>query len=95
MVEQASREDLPSVLIVGTQATASSRNRLIDALKLKQKDALDLDAGVWTLVTNYYTAKVKLTSIELDDAMANISNIFESQQVQSVIYFIEDPSVSF
>ena len=69
------------MLIVGTQATASSRNRLIDSLKLKQQDALDLDAGVWTLVTNYYTAKVKLTSMELDDAVANISDIIENQQV--------------
>ena len=69
------------MLIVGTQATASSRNRLIDSLKLKQRDALDLDAGVWTLVTNYYTAKVKLTSMELDDAVANISDIIENQQV--------------
>lgn len=56
MVESA----LPIVLLVGTSLTSHSSQKLLDALKLKQRDSLDLSALQWTIVTNYYTARVQI-----------------------------------
>ena len=43
MVEaiQESESDFPTILIVTTPATTASREKIIDALKLKQGDTVD------------------------------------------------------
>ena len=67
MVEASgnNNDSLPIVLIVHTPATSDSKDRLHDALKLKQGDAYETQTKVWEIVTNYYTAKVKLETYEL------------------------------
>ena len=67
MVEATSdnSNDLPIVLIVHTPSTSGSKDRMVDALKLKQGDAVDLQAKTWEIVTNYYKAKVSLEIYEL------------------------------
>ena len=107
MVEQTSDnncdDSLPIVLIVHTPATSASKNRLIDALKLKEGEKLDVQTKVWEIVTNYYKAKVKLEVYELplvaphmlpqasgDEENKNgdeWDTLFE-KNIQSVIYYL-------
>ena len=42
MVESASSSELPIVLIVHTPATQATKDRLIDALKLKEGEKIDM-----------------------------------------------------
>ena len=67
MVEaiQESESDFPTILIVTTPATAASREKIIDALKLKQGDTVDQEQKIWEIITNYYKAKVRLEMFEL------------------------------
>lgn len=50
------------MLIVGTEHTASTRGKLLEAFKLKQEDAVDLEESTWLISTNYYSARVKFES---------------------------------
>ena len=52
-------DELPTILIVNTPATSETKDRIINALKLKQGDTVDLENKTWEIVTNYYRAKVK------------------------------------
>ena len=58
-------DELPTILIVNTPATSETKDRIIDALKLKQGDTVDVENKTWEIVTNYYRAKVKFEQIEL------------------------------
>ena len=94
MVESVAEESLPIVLIVGTEHTTSSRGKLVDALKLKQGEAFDLEANTWLISTNYYNANVKIEQYEVPaDVDAIDSGIFE-REIQSVIYYVENVEVS-
>ena len=112
MVEATSdnSNDLPIVLIVHTPSTSGSKDRMVDALKLKQGDAVDLQAKTWEIVTNYYKAKVSLEIYELPlvpphmlpqaTAGADEENKDDAwdalfeRNIQSVIYYLEDVEVS-
>ena len=53
------------MLIVGTEHTASTRGKLLEAFKLKQEDAVDLEESTWLISTNYYSARVKFESYQV------------------------------
>ena len=111
MVQASENNDdsLPIVLIVHTPATSGSKDRLQDALKLKQGDAYNSQTKVWEIVTNYYAAKVKLETYELPLVAPHMlpqtsgdeenkdgdewDTLFE-RNIQSVIYYLEDVEVS-
>ena len=108
MVESASSSELPIVLIVHTPATQATKDRLIDALKLKEGEKIDMQTKIWEIVTNYYKAKVQLEVYALplvaphmlpnsaDEENKNgdeWDTLFE-KNIQSVIYYLEDIEVS-
>ena len=109
MVESASSSELPIVLIVHTPATQDTKDKLIDALRLKEGEKVDMQTKIWEIVTNYYKAKVKLEVYALplvaphmlpasagDEENKNgdeWDTLFE-KNIQSVIYYLEDIDVS-
>ena len=65
---------------MGTAHTTNTRGKLLDAFKLKQGDALDLEQKTWLISTNYYSARVKFESYEVAGAADAIeSELFEKQ----------------
>ena len=95
-------DDKPTILILHT-TLGTNPNQLREKLQLKEgEDKVNVEKSEYKIVTNYYTAETKLKIVQLpvlnelilsEQQIKNVQDIFESLNVQSVIYYLEDVDV--